>query len=165
MSFRLQERRLFYVAVTRTRNTTYLIVPEGQESPFETEIAEDSGVEVVRMDGCRGKNVDRCPVCKSGVLVERTGEYGSFIGCSNYPHCRYHSNARKPAAGERPCPLCGSALEKKTRRADGHVFLGCSNYPKCLYSEDAERNRVGHGGRRGHGCRLRVWRVVGGWRH
>ena len=29
-----------------------------------------------------------CPVC-GGTLVERTGNYGSFWGCSNYPKCKY----------------------------------------------------------------------------
>lgn len=29
-----------------------------------------------------------CPKC-GGNLVERNGKYGKFIGCSNYPKCRY----------------------------------------------------------------------------
>lgn len=29
-----------------------------------------------------------CPRC-GGRLVLRTGKYGDFVGCSNYPHCRY----------------------------------------------------------------------------
>lgn len=29
-----------------------------------------------------------CPKC-SGDLVERNGKYGTFIGCSNYPKCKY----------------------------------------------------------------------------
>jgi hypothetical protein len=29
-----------------------------------------------------------CPKC-SGLLVRRSGKYGSFYGCSNYPRCRY----------------------------------------------------------------------------
>lgn len=29
-----------------------------------------------------------CPKC-GGKLVERSGKYGEFIGCSNYPKCRY----------------------------------------------------------------------------
>jgi len=29
-----------------------------------------------------------CPKC-GGKLVDRTGKYGDFIGCSNYPKCRY----------------------------------------------------------------------------
>jgi len=31
---------------------------------------------------------DRCPRC-GGTLVARTGRYGDFYGCSNYPRCRY----------------------------------------------------------------------------
>lgn len=31
-----------------------------------------------------------CPNC-SGQLVNRTGPYGSFLGCSNYPKCRFNS--------------------------------------------------------------------------
>lgn len=29
-----------------------------------------------------------CPRC-GGKLVERNGRYGKFMGCSNYPKCRY----------------------------------------------------------------------------
>ena len=32
-----------------------------------------------------------CPRC-GGKLVERTGKYGTFWGCSNYPNCRYTLN-------------------------------------------------------------------------
>lgn len=31
-----------------------------------------------------------CPKC-GGKLVERNGKYGNFIGCSNYPNCKYTS--------------------------------------------------------------------------
>jgi len=31
---------------------------------------------------------DVCPKC-GGKLVKRHGKYGDFIGCSNYPKCRY----------------------------------------------------------------------------
>ncbi len=37
------------------------------------------------------KNTNNCPKC-GGKLVERTGAYGSFIGCSNYPKCKYTEN-------------------------------------------------------------------------
>lgn len=29
-----------------------------------------------------------CPEC-GGLLVKRKGKYGGFIGCSNYPDCKY----------------------------------------------------------------------------
>lgn len=33
-------------------------------------------------------NNGKCPKC-DGKLVKRTGEYGDFYGCSNYPNCKY----------------------------------------------------------------------------
>lgn len=32
-----------------------------------------------------------CPKC-GGTLVERKGRYGKFLGCSNYPQCRFTYN-------------------------------------------------------------------------
>ncbi len=34
------------------------------------------------------KDISKCPKC-GGVLIERKGKYGKFIGCSNYPECRF----------------------------------------------------------------------------
>ena len=31
---------------------------------------------------------NECPKC-GGQLVKRVGKYGNFIGCSNYPRCKY----------------------------------------------------------------------------
>ena len=36
----------------------------------------------------------KCPKC-GGNLVERKGKYGSFVGCSNYPKCKYTDNGRR----------------------------------------------------------------------
>ena len=38
-------------------------------------------------------NPNICPEC-GGQLKEKNGKYGSFIGCSNYPRCRYTRNKR-----------------------------------------------------------------------
>ena len=35
-----------------------------------------------------------CPKC-GGKLVERNGKYGKFIGCSNYPNCKYTDKINK----------------------------------------------------------------------
>lgn len=29
------------------------------------------------------------------------------------------------------CPVCGSPMELKARRSDGHVFKSCVRYPAC----------------------------------
>ncbi|MEA4832964.1 MAG: topoisomerase DNA-binding C4 zinc finger domain-containing protein [Oscillospiraceae bacterium] len=35
----------------------------------------------------------KCPKC-DGILVERHGKNGSFIGCSNYPKCRFTNQSK-----------------------------------------------------------------------
>lgn len=37
----------------------------------------------------------KCPMCDSGVLKNRNGKFGFFIGCSNYPKCDYSKKSTK----------------------------------------------------------------------
>lgn len=37
-------------------------------------------------------NKNICPRCKTGRLIVREDKYGKFIGCSNYPKCKYTKN-------------------------------------------------------------------------
>lgn len=65
-----------------------------------------------------------CPEC-GHPLVYRYGRYGKFIGCSNFPECRFSKPILVKTGAK--CPECGGDLvEKKTRR--GRTFYGCSNY-------------------------------------
>jgi DNA topoisomerase-1 len=41
-----------------------------------------------------------CPTCGTGQLSLKTGKFGAFIGCSNYPECRYTRQLSQPEAGE-----------------------------------------------------------------
>ncbi len=50
-----------------------------------------------------------CPACKEGTLSLKVGRFGAFIGCSNYPECRYTrplsgEEAEAAANGETPQP-------------------------------------------------------------
>ncbi|HSO26678.1 MAG TPA: type I DNA topoisomerase, partial [Anaerolineales bacterium] len=68
-----------------------------------------------------------CPTC-GNPLVYREGRYGRFIGCSNFPSCRYTEQILVKLGI--PCPRDGGDLiEKRTRK--GRVFYGCANYPEC----------------------------------
>ncbi|NCC21551.1 MAG: type I DNA topoisomerase [Alphaproteobacteria bacterium] len=40
-------------------------------------------------EGTDGKDPRKCPSCEDGKLSLKLGKYGAFIGCSNYPECRY----------------------------------------------------------------------------
>lgn len=77
-----EERRLFYVAMTRTKNCNYLLVNKRRPSKFVEELLlENDNIKVMN-------DILYCPRCK-GVLVERDGKYGKFYGCNNYPKCKY----------------------------------------------------------------------------
>ncbi len=74
---------------------------------------------------------EKCPECKEGELVMRTGRFGKFISCNRFPECKY-TRQYKELAGFK-CPDCGSeAIVKKTKA--GRKFFGCSNYPKCKWA-------------------------------
>ena len=78
---------------------------------------------------------EKCPLC-GGDLVYKTGKHGEFIGCSNYPSCKYVKKEEKeqPKETGRLCPNCGAPLLiRKNKR--GQEFIGCSNYPSCHYVE------------------------------
>ena len=71
-----------------------------------------------------------CPEC-SQELVIRWGRHGKFIGCSNFPTCRYTEPWLEKIGVS--CPDDGGDLViRKTRR--GRIFYGCSNYPECEFS-------------------------------
>lgn len=97
-------------------------------------------------------------------MVIKTGRYGRFLACSNFPKCRNTKPlengqpAPEPELLDEKCPECGSALAKKRSRYG--AFIGCSNYPKCKYIKNsAEQTNIacpqcGEGkivGRRGRG--------------
>ena len=68
-----------------------------------------------------------CPL-SGHPLVYRQGRFGRFIGCSDFPNCRYTEQILVKV--DVTCPKCGGDLiEKRTRR--GRTFYGCSNYPEC----------------------------------
>ncbi|POF88355.1 UvrD-helicase domain-containing protein [Pseudomonas putida] len=81
-----EERRLFYVALTRARRSVAMFTVMGKNSPFLDEIVKEGAIKVTSMRGEPIKE-DRCPVCKTGVIVPRQGPYGEFRSCSSYPMC------------------------------------------------------------------------------
>ncbi|MEK7513317.1 MAG: type I DNA topoisomerase [Patescibacteria group bacterium] len=78
------------------------------------------------------KTGEKCPECKDGDVVIRTGRFGKFLSCSKFPECKYTKNY-KEVLKDFKCPDCGSEVViKKTKR--GKQFYGCGNYPKCKWA-------------------------------
>ena len=124
-----EERRLFYVALTRTKNKVYLLTPEN-ESLFTKEIKQYSNYLI---QGRYGEtDLVNCPWCKTGRLIIRqnsqTGK--SFVGCSHYPHCSQSYNNVEILSKPILCPSCRSGFLVRRRGKYGE-FLGCTNYPEC----------------------------------
>ena len=74
-----------------------------------------------------------CPKCESALVI-KAGPYGKFIGCSNYPKCRFIEPLEKPKDSGVECPECkkGSLIERKSRY--GKMFYSCNTYPDCKYA-------------------------------
>jgi len=79
-----------------------------------------------------------CPRCK-GFLVERSGEYGKFMGCSCYPECKYSEKIDeaglldaqiKKRVERSKCSKCEKGYMVKKSGKYGE-FIGCSYYPYC----------------------------------
>ncbi|MFQ5742787.1 MAG: topoisomerase DNA-binding C4 zinc finger domain-containing protein, partial [Acidobacteriota bacterium] len=70
-----------------------------------------------------------CPKCGS-LLVRRVGRFGPFVGCSEFPKCKYV----QPNTTGVECPQCddGELVEKRTKR--GRIFYGCDRFPKCKFA-------------------------------
>ena len=127
-----EERRLFYVALTRTKNKVYLMVSEN-ESLFAKEIKQYSNYLI---QGRYGEaDLVNCPWCKTGRLVIRkNSQMGkNFVGCSHYPNCNQSYNNIEILSKPILCPACQSGFLVRRHGRYGE-FLGCTNYPECKHT-------------------------------
>ncbi|WP_156905185.1 UvrD-helicase domain-containing protein [Neptunomonas japonica] len=155
-----EERRLFYVAMTRAKHRCYLLTDINKKSDFVKELLKDNyDIELNEFDtevSQLAVSEYECPSCVSGILVKKKGQYGSFLACTNYPLCAHK---------ESTCPQCNSNMKQSGRyrvcssdNCDGWIptcpechgdlksrdgrygkFWGCSSYrskgPSCGHKE------------------------------
>lgn len=134
-----EERRLFYVALTRTKKIVYILVNKNKPSEFVEEI-KNYAYEMNDSGKSAEKNECTCPECKSGRLVLRKSKEGNvFYGCSNYPYCKYKIGDLNAVRINNRCPSCGDFLIVKKGKYGS--FLGCHSYPKCNYTKRIENNK------------------------
>lgn len=84
-----EERRLFYVALTRASRGVYMITNRRQPSRYIHELCQIAGEEV-RFETIEGAELSQCPACLVGQMVERRNKDGSmFRGCNQFPDCKH----------------------------------------------------------------------------
>ena len=70
-----------------------------------------------------------CPKCGKPMVI-KTGRFGKFIACSDYPACK----TTKAITTGVKCPECGEGELTEKRSKKGKVFFSCSRYPDCKFA-------------------------------
>ena len=161
-----EERRLFYVGITRGKKATYLVADPHRPSPFIRELLQIAP-EVREL----GQLSPGCPSCRGGHLVR--SQTGNNLRCTNYPACR-HMVPRCTAckAGyalvnqtgateatetrctndacqhkEQVCPSCRrGVLTLRSNARTSNRFWACSEWQGgngCAFTKDAGRHNGG----------------------
>ena len=165
-----EERRLFYVALTRAKHRAYVIADMMNVSPFVVELIKDKYPielnEFVTSDVQKLFEQMNCQQCTTGALQPKTSKYGQFYSCSHYPLCDHKEQGcskcaspmtQKRFKGFKVCinrhcghtiPLCskcgGDMVLRKSARGE---FWGCSNFrgneqPSCKNGIDKSKVKM-----------------------
>jgi len=150
-----EERRLFYVAITRARKRSYLVADMNTSSRFVNELIEgDYEIELNEFHITHEQRIIHtfhCAECETGVMQRRinTKEKTTFYGCSHYSLCKYTEDGCLKC-GDRmhhlndangkykicsdcdywipTCVSCGGDMKIQENKANGNQFWACSHF-------------------------------------
>lgn len=160
-----EERRLFYVALTRVKKELHLVVEQNSPSSFVLELLKDFPKDIIQINERSCIDV-ACPKCISGfqkIKKVKKVNNSEFITCTNYPKCDFSLNLPKCSKCSslfykdenhyrcsnkecneisEICPECEGMLFVKNGRKG--KFIGCSNYNSnnCQYSKNLPKEYV-----------------------
>lgn len=128
-----EERRLFYVALTRTKNRVYIAAPKNRPSRFLVELIKDYKLpctEDINMQIVDQINL-RCPKCGYPLKREYNKNYGLDLWiCTNEVEvCDFMTNDKVHRHDIIKCGKCDDGyLIVRRNSKNGDVFYGCTNY-------------------------------------
>ncbi|GIU46207.1 hypothetical protein TUM4438_21460 [Shewanella sairae] len=160
-----EERRLFYVALSRAKQTVFVQAELGKESSFVKELRSYGDDVLLHLSELADLYHDSasCPECNDGRLIPRQGPYGLFYTCSlgkDYcdtkldacPACNsgpmlanqtyYVCGSANCGHQQQICPQClAGKLVQRTNAKSGKLFLACSrgkrgDATRCKYTCD-----------------------------
>ncbi|MGL6124562.1 MAG: UvrD-helicase domain-containing protein, partial [Shewanella sp.] len=103
-----EERRLFYVALTRAKHRVYVLADMTDASPFVVELLKENyAIEQEEFNTSLVQQIFEdisCVRCTTGTLKLRVGKVKSFFSCSHFPLCDHK---------EEGCERCGSPMTRK----------------------------------------------------
>jgi len=142
-----EERRLFYVAMTRARKKCYLIADPMAPSKFIDEILTPEYNLRIHSKSFESmyREIYKCPLCTDGYFILKHGKHGDFYVCSSGSVCpskprkcegcgapsideRNRSVCRNKNCGNEKviCDICGRPM--KIRKGPYGEFWGCTGY-------------------------------------
>ena len=155
-----EERRLFYVALTRARKTVTVSASREKPSVFARELVENKEYEVIEL-GRSGIAEHRCDACGGRMLERKSKKGATFFACEHRTLCGETLRACNFCNCDLPlpdksdseklvcscgaefatCPDCrdGWLIERKGRYGP---FLSCVKYPSCRGKKSLNRSET-----------------------
>ena len=132
-----EERRLFYVAMTRTKNRVFIAVPQQRPSRFVAELVQEydkvcvnGELDISKTDSPDISMIKRCPICGYPLQYKHKKDFGLRLWiCTNEPEiCDFMTNDL--SGGVLPILKCDCCKDGYliVRTKDRTPFLGCTNY-------------------------------------
>ncbi len=84
-----------------------------------------------------------CEKCGANMVI-KSGRFGKFLACPNYPACkntRPVNEKKPPELSEEKCELCGKPMAIKQGRYG--KFLACTGYPECKNTKQITKESAG----------------------
>ena len=133
-----EERRLFYVAMTRTKNRVFFIAPEKNPSEFLLELKHDYKNVILKGNwseesaGKLNPLFKRCPICGYPMQYKYKNSYGLRLYiCTNDPEiCGFMTNDIN--GGKLSIIKCENCSDGYlvVKKSGNSYFLGCTNFKR-----------------------------------
>lgn len=145
-----EERRLFYVALTRTRNRVFILAPQTRPSKFVLELINDydnvfvNGEIVSEVKDLKTQK-SACPICGYPLQLKQSKAYGlKLYICTNEPEvCDFMTNDMRFPKSIYCCDKCNGYMIVKKKIDQDHYFMGCTNYKQngkgCNHIDQIEK--------------------------
>ena len=135
-----EERRLFYVALTRAKETVRIVKPKKYFSTFAKEILNFEKIKQFGLE--EDFQSIECPICGGNMQLKKNPSGKQFWGCENYPICKH--TVETSALLDQRCPICNDYLIERV--ASSRSFIGCNSFNKhgkpynkqCKYSRNID---------------------------
>lgn len=136
-----EERRLFYVALTRTKNKVYIITSDKRPSQFLSELKENHNVEFCDDIEFDDSSNYLCPKCGGYLKYVYYNDMKQYVYrcCTDKEICGFMTMDLLYKYPISKCPKCDGYILLKQVYDDNKKFIGCTNYKYdgtgCNYKE------------------------------